>query len=454
MDDISQYWTFLHLTAAGTPQRRTIDSTRTWLEREGSDRISRQELPHRDIQRWLKAHQAEAAEACLRCFISHQIVYACQDLEAGFGKRHGVSRYDLLHLVLDDTSLIRDRPQSSYQSFASKVLDSFDPQQSSLSTWTIRLVRQHSEVNAVLLEHGVYLVSDWAILNDTKPSQLEASGMFHLLSAVEMSQASALLEGYNAVYRSDRWRQKQKQRVGRCAPPSTDQLQRIAAYLADEYSLSLSANQVMQQLQSLAQQLRALRIHNRSKVLPTDSLDNPDQAKTLNSLSATDASSDDVQADVFLGEYRQQFLSSLDDALKTVVEQRVSFLGRRKGDRPQRFLKGLHLFHCLGEAMKDIAPKIGYIRQDQVTALLKLKPLRTDVRHQMLQLLRDRILLLAKTFTNAANLQDLDQRLAQALDEEITDLIHETEVETSVRRNGPLKSRFARHLCRYLDTRI
>lgn len=91
-----------------------------------------------------------------------------------------------------------------------------------------------------------------------------------------------------------------------------------------------------------------------------------------------------------------------------------------------------------------------------MTTLLQLRPLRTDVRHQMLQLLRDRILPLAQNlsdqFSSPAALQALDQRLAQALEEEVDELIREAEVETNVRRKGgPLKSRFARHLCRYLD---
>ena len=464
MEHASHYWTFLYLSASGTPQHKTIERARSWLEQQCGDLISQPDLPHRAIQRRLKAQQMTAAEACLRCYISQQIIYACRDLETSFGKRHSFSGSDLLPLVLDDASLISDgyakaarlvpgehRSPSAYRSFATKVLESFDPQQSSLSSWTSRLVRQDSEVNVVLLEKGVYLVSDWAILNDTKLSQLESAlGGFHQLSAAEVKQAIALLEGYHAVYRHDRWRQKQS---GRCSAPATSQLQRIAAYLTGEYALALSANQVMQRLQTLAQQLRTLRIYNRSKVLPADSLDISDQAVTLDSL-ATEADPEDDSVDVFLAKYRQQFLSSLDDALKTVVEQRVTCLGQRKGDRPQRFLKGLQLFHCLGEAMRDIAPQIGCVRQDQVTSLLKLKPLRTDVRHQMLMLLRDRILPLAEAFTNPANLEDLDQRLDQALDEETADLIRETELETSIRRDGPLKSRFARHLCRYLDNRI
>ena len=367
MDDTAQYWTFLYLRAAGTLHNKTIDSARAGME-SCSDLLSQAQLPHRAIQRRLVAASEPGAAAALRCYISHQIVYTCDDLVAGFGS-HGFSRADLLPLVLDDRSLLgerRDRPPSAYKAFATTVLETFDPQQSSLSTWTTRLVRQHKELNDLLLEYGVYLVSDWAILNDTKESQLQSAlGDFHHVSAVELDQASALLEGYHAIYRYERL---QKRQTGRCPAPSADQLQRIAIYLDEEYSIALADYQVMQRLQTLAQQLRALRIYSRSKVLPAASLDTPNHSLTLDNIPSEDRDLDGEEGRYarFLAESQQEFLASLDEALKIVIEQRVALLKRRKArgaapnemPRPQQFLKGLQLFHCLGQTMTEIAPQI------------------------------------------------------------------------------------------------
>jgi hypothetical protein len=48
--------------------------------------------------------------------------------------------------------------------------------------------------NAFLLEHEVYLVSDWAILNDTSSKQLQRIfSQFHHLTSQEIQQAMQLL---------------------------------------------------------------------------------------------------------------------------------------------------------------------------------------------------------------------------------------------------------------------
>ncbi|MGF1536810.1 MAG: hypothetical protein ACFB4J_10060 [Elainellaceae cyanobacterium] len=457
MDEAAHYWTFLHLSASGTLQRKGADSAQAWFEQQLADLISQTKLPHRTIQRrlmpkvTLKPGEMSSAEACLRCYISHQVAYACHQLEVEYGQTYGVSRADLLPHVLDDDRLLSRRAQrSTYRAFATQVLDSFDPDQSGLMTWTVRLVRHHKEINAVLLEHGIYLVTDWAILNDTSLPQLErVLGGFHTLGRFQIEQASALLESYHAVYRHDRVVERDK---GRCLPPNQGQLQRMSAYLKDEYAQSIPADQVRQQLQTLAQQLRAYRIYARTKVLPTESTDNPDQGPFVERLALEDSPEEDP-AKAFLARYRQAFAGSLDEALQFVVEQRVAFLGKRKGDRPQRFIQGLHLFHCVGKTMGELAADIGYTRQDQVAYLLKLKPLRADVRQHMLNTLRDRIPPLAAAFRDPSQLQTLDQRLEAALEEQTADLIRETEVEASVARQGPLESRFARRLCHYLDQR-
>ncbi|MEC4812105.1 MAG: hypothetical protein SAK29_02315 [Scytonema sp. PMC 1069.18] len=51
---------------------------------------------------------------------------------------------------------------------AREILQSFDCQRSNLSTWSGQKVKQHKPLNQFLLERGLYLASDWAILNDTR----------------------------------------------------------------------------------------------------------------------------------------------------------------------------------------------------------------------------------------------------------------------------------------------
>jgi hypothetical protein len=94
------------------------------------------------------------------------------NLEAKYRDEYGVSCSDLLPLVLDEAGEI-NRKNTAYQSLARQIIESFDPQQSSLATWTNRRVKFHPELNAFLLERGIYMISNWAILNDTRPKQLE-----------------------------------------------------------------------------------------------------------------------------------------------------------------------------------------------------------------------------------------------------------------------------------------
>jgi hypothetical protein len=136
------------------------------------------------------------AERCLLCFISWQIEQVCLQLEANFGNVHGFSCADLLPYVLDDDG--RLQPASSYQCLSRKVLQSFDSAQSSLTNWTTTRVKQDPALNKFLLELGVYLISDWAILNDTRPKQLERIlREFHSLTVSEIEYFSKLLDYFN-----------------------------------------------------------------------------------------------------------------------------------------------------------------------------------------------------------------------------------------------------------------
>ncbi|MGK7891167.1 MAG: hypothetical protein AB4042_17700 [Leptolyngbyaceae cyanobacterium] len=408
------------------------------------------------------------AELCLRCAISHQIDYACQQIADQFGTNHGFSRMVLVAAVLHDECLLAQqrsprspRQASAYRSLATEIVETFDPDRSSLRVWTVRRVRHDNTINTILLEHGVYFVSDWAILNDTNEAQLERIlAEFYRLSQMEVQLAVLLLESYHTVYRGDRLQQRQ---TGRCPAPTPDQLQRIAQYwqtLQQEDGRTQlptpSAPQTLQQLQALAHCLRDYRIHHRGGKQLTESIDDPNfdpKGTAMIAPSGESEESEDGNNDELMALYQQVVERSLDQAIQTVIEQRVATLRKRKGNRDQLFLKGLALFHGQGLTMTQIAPHLGYERQDKVSFLLKLKDLRADVRHALLQELRQQVGAIARQVANASQLEALDQRLDTFLNEEVTAITSEAERETSGTRHGPLTSRFARRLCHYLDLR-
>ena len=108
-------------------------------------------------------------------------------------------------------------------------------------------------------------ISDWAILNDTKPKQLERIlSEFHHLSEAKIERACLLLESYHCVYRRDRleYRRNQldsarsKKELKPCSVPTEAQLHEIALRVNAKGNLRLSIQEVIHQLRYIAQCLR------------------------------------------------------------------------------------------------------------------------------------------------------------------------------------------------------
>jgi hypothetical protein len=102
--------------------------------------------------------------------------------------------------------------------------------------------------------------------------------------------------------------------------------------------------------------------------------------------------------------------------------------------------------------MSEIAPQVGLHQQYQVSRLLDLKEFRADVRQKMLRCLCDRCRKLAAKYINPTQLDNLEQNLDAALEEEIDTLIRADAVEANT-PNHAFTNLFARRLCRHLDIR-
>lgn len=496
----SRYWTLIRLDATGRRISEPLASAKAFFLTSFPDYLPQAEVPHTLIQRqllhWMRegteqytdlqsTHKKDItsttvsqsdneetnrrllAELCLKCFISSQIDRICQQLAARFGELHGFTRSDLLRYVLDEDSnrLRRNATTSismSYQSLSQEILQSFNPEQSGLATWTTRLVKHHRELNAVLLEHGVYLISDWAILNDTSSKQLQRIfSEFHYQTDAEIQQAKQLLECYHAVYRAERLQQRQARTKGHCLPPTREQLQQIAQRLSTQIGEKYRLETVMTKLQEMASRLREYRIYRRGGSMPTESIDAPvtNDSSGNRSLShdlIDERNATDEQTE-FLDSYRQQFHDCLDQAIAIVTEKRVTKLERKESQKAQTFIRALQLFHCKELSMGEIAKELNLQAQYHVSRLLNLKSFRADVQQECLVLLRDRVMEEAKAYTSPEHLQAFSHQIEEALNEQVTQLIQEATVEasTAVSRRNPSTSRslFAERLCHYLDIR-
>lgn len=473
MSKASKYWTLVKLESSGRQKRSEIAAAKAFFESAFPEFLAEADVPDVPIQKqlvqWLRDANSQGnninsqnAECCLLCFISWEIEQVCLQLAQQFGTYHGFRSQDLFPFVLDEEGINRQRhlgqTKTPYQSFAREILQTFDPQQSSLATWTNRRVKFNSEINKFLLEHGVYLVSDWAILNDTHPQQLEKIlTQFYQLTSLEVEQRLQLLACYHSVYRSQRLQQRQAGARKRCQPPTAQQYQQIAQRLETLIQQRISPKAVAWKLQNLATLLRQYRTYIRGGKLPNQSLifvdDSDSIIEQIPSPEPIENDEEDIKKQEFLNWYEKQFLMCLHSSIGQVLETGLTTCQKRDGAKAEQFLTALYLFHCQGQSMSEIAATLGLKAQYQVTRLLKLKAFRADVRHHLLLQLRDRILEYTKPEHPSQELEQWEKQIELALDGELETLFKQAESDSYIAQNRPLDSPFFKGVCYYLDLR-
>lgn len=452
-----RYWQLVRLTMQGRRQVDEVAACRLCLETQFAEIEGERSPPDSSVQRHLLALMAEPsrpAEGCLRCYISQAIDRTCKDLFIRFGTTAGISQVEeLLMLVLLDSDPLRQRPTTPALADdptpAGKVLRTFDPDKAQLNTWTKRVVISDRSLNAYLQEHGVYLDSDWSLLNG-----LSAKKLRRLLSDASdvgeevLQRAAVMLQSYQRVYRSDRVASRaESPNRSRCEPPTAAQLERMVAYLQKQGIKDISADALLAQLEQWAQLTR------RSRRPPTVSIDTPETQQLIDTVESDTPSLEEQEAaanqQAFLQQYREALLKAMDAAIAQVLSQRVTQLSQRKPAKDGAFLEGLHRFFCQGESMGAIAPHIGLSAQYQVTRLLNIKALRADIRREMQHTLRQRIGAIAQQYIEAT---ELDDTLDAALDAELERLFSEAEAE-SFNAYSDSQSLLSQRLCAYLAHR-
>lgn len=459
MSSPSEYWQLAKLDSTGRVQMDVITDAKLYFQQQFPDWAADADVQDRTVQQslWQQMKAAEtpgeasAAELCLRCFISHQVDRACWDLSSKFGTRNRFTHADLLPFVLDDGGQSQPEqlpPESTYRSLSQTVLSSFNPERALLQTWVNRHVKQHPDLRRFLIEHGVYLVSDWAILNDTKPTQLKRIlTEFYQFACTDTGSMVELLTSFHAVYRNDRLQQRLSGRNQPCQPPTPEQLKRIAKDLSDRTQTNLSSQVILKWLSEMATNLRDYRIASQGGPAKTVSLEEPGRQP----IADPNTHSDEAEQIEFLTSYRRQFEACLVQAIKETVSATVQ---RKRPPKDQAFLTALYLFHCQGQSMSDIAPQVGLTQQYQVTRLLELKNLRADIRQRSLALLRDRVMEYARFYADVERLQHLEEQVDLILEEEI-DRVMESAASAAMSpvHNQSLRNVLAHHLCHYLDPR-
>ncbi|MEM9215345.1 MAG: hypothetical protein AAGD25_13480 [Cyanobacteria bacterium P01_F01_bin.150] len=449
MVDISSYWTMKILQADGRLRRKHFPDVQRWFSDRFADLLNTEMLSEADCQRslwtlWQTDPEIEKqAELSLRCRLSHLITLICHQLARQFGTRYGFSVADLQPLVLDDDGTVK---ASAYPFRSLTILNRYQPEKGSLGSWTTRLIKNDPEINRFLMEQGLYLITPWAILNDTKVEQL--SRFLPHLSQGELEAAGQLLHAYHRVYRRDRFKQRQQNTAGssrqRCENPTDEQLKRI--------NPQASLNIVFQQLYDLADQLREARIARRTKTIPPSQRVKADDIHNqIENLSMEpDDGADENSTEHFLTRYRQQFRATLDQSIAHVVQQHMDRHQKRNPLKGKLYLEALGLFHGQGYSMGAIAKQLDLANQVAVTRLLQLRQLRREVGIYWLQQLKQSVVDDLVTQLSAEHLDRISDQLDQVLMEEIGAVEQAAAAEAQIPKNRTTNSLFARRLCAVL----
>jgi hypothetical protein len=454
MGQASKYWTILLLDGAGKSRPRELQNVKTFLEDQFPNTLEEDSsLSEDQLVRSLLPQPHPEAQLVLRCLISHQIVIACQSLVNQFGQFYGFTLGDLLPLVLDDDG----KPwtnQGTYKILAQQVLDRFDPSAGKLSTWVTRLVRQHPAISACLLDHGLYLVSDWAILNDTKPDQLHRIWTQHYnLSPQEAEQACCLLESFRMVYTPER-------RPGsRCKDPTPDQLDRIAQTLSTAVARPTTPPEMQKQLTQLCKRLRAYRILARGGQVRGLSVDDAQTLERIQDKSACHSApeEDNQSRDRLISACRDIFDSALPQAIHSAIAQaHQQFCASPRSDtraKAKLYFPALRLFHGDRISMGEIAPRVGLKRQDDVSRLLNLNHLRTQVRTQVLTQCLGQIkpILQTQGGLTCAQIDQAVEAIEALFAEQIDPILQEEEQRTRTPKAFDRPTRFAQAICDELN---
>jgi hypothetical protein len=293
-----------------------------------------------------------------------------------FGDRYAFHLADVLPFVLDDQGRM---PTEFPKTLAFQILRTFQPEKGSLSTWTTRFVQQHPEMTRFFAEQGLILMSDWALLNDTTPTQLHRIlAEVYLLSQPELNRAIALLNAYHTVY------SKAPKSCGRCIPPSIVQLREINQRLSQ--SDAASPNLLLSRLNRLATLIRQYRVRRRQGSIFAGSID----ALMIPAPIEEPVCSVETR---FLWRYRRALITELDAAIVDALTARMQRFERNRCGLPssQRFLLALHGLYCEQRTMGAIAVQLGLSGQDRVTKLLQLPALRSQIKAQLIQRLKPRL---------------------------------------------------------------
>jgi hypothetical protein len=154
---------------------------------------------------------------CLRCRISHALEAWFIAAYRAHREQHGIELEAMASYGLDDDGALTIRtgpssrvpfayadlaslPAGVLSPFSAEVLRSYEPARSGLPHWARLKIQGHTDLKAYFREHGLLLISDWALLRDSSRRRVRQACQEQLRSSETIDALCALHQRYCPLY--------------------------------------------------------------------------------------------------------------------------------------------------------------------------------------------------------------------------------------------------------------
>jgi len=154
---------------------------------------------------------------CLRCRISHPLEAWLKATFRAHHENHGIELKAMASYALDDQgaltircskestadftySVINSLPKGPASPFSAEILRSFDPTLCGLPHWARLKIQSNNELKAYFKQHGLLLISDWALLRNSSPRRVQQACQSHLRSSSTIESLIALHSRFLPLY--------------------------------------------------------------------------------------------------------------------------------------------------------------------------------------------------------------------------------------------------------------
>ena len=163
----------------------------------------------------------------LRCRLSHALEAWLRATEKAHRNFHGIELQVMASYALDDEGKltirtaanreapftyaeIASKPAGLISPFSAEVLRSYKPALCGLPHWARLRIQAHNGLKAYFRQHGLLLISDWALLRNSSATRVREACEQHLRSSDKIGALCALQSRYCSLYDAAKVVHKQK----------------------------------------------------------------------------------------------------------------------------------------------------------------------------------------------------------------------------------------------------